>query len=375
MNKKAQNPESGVEVIGTAIAVLPPTERAAIALSAGQTETNLRAMAVASAKITDIKDAAGREEAHRTGMTLKNARITIEKTGKAAREDATAFSSAVITEERRLNSIISAEETRVFALRDAYDAKIKADKEAKERAAEIERQRIDNEIGEIRFTVVYASGKTAVEVQTLIDQLDDRVIAEATFGERLPEAVLAKNTAMSRLREMLAAAIERETEAIRLQAQLEENERVRQEQEAAAEKLRQGQEDLARQQRELAMQQAAAKFGVPANVLDAMFKQESADGGGEPRGLFRFPESALPADDDSDPFPLADRDDSRVAIGVDIPPAWGGPEADPVLGALAAIDDQTEPPTLAELVEVIADEFDVSDEQAEQWLRDAVAEA
>ena len=56
---------------------------------------------------------------------------------KAARDDATRFSKAVIAEEARLIAIIQPEESRLKVLRDEWDAK-----EAREKAAKAEAERL-----------------------------------------------------------------------------------------------------------------------------------------------------------------------------------------------------------------------------------------
>ena len=86
-------------------------ERAAVALSTAAHEIKLRELVKSSADIVAVIDAPGREQAHRIGMNLKGARVAIEKVGKTAREDATAFSKAIIAEEKRLIAISEPEDT------------------------------------------------------------------------------------------------------------------------------------------------------------------------------------------------------------------------------------------------------------------------
>ena len=118
----------------TEITTLAPADRAMIVLSSSTTEAQLRGMVQDAASITDVIDPDGREQAHRMGMKLRTARTTIEKAGKAARDDANAFAKAVIDEQRRLIGITEGEERRIMGLRDAYDAKIEAEKEATRKA-------------------------------------------------------------------------------------------------------------------------------------------------------------------------------------------------------------------------------------------------
>lgn len=135
------------EAQSTDITALPPADRALIVLNSTKTELDLRNLAQEAASVTEVKDSAGREQAHRLGMRLKTARTTIEKAAKAAREDAQAFSKAVITEEKRLIGITETEEKRVLGLRDSFDAKAAAEKAAKEAA---ERARVDEIKGKIQ---------------------------------------------------------------------------------------------------------------------------------------------------------------------------------------------------------------------------------
>ncbi|MFM2253768.1 MAG: hypothetical protein RJB68_2105, partial [Pseudomonadota bacterium] len=125
-----------IELLDAEPATLPVEARAAVALKSSETETQLRELASKNKAIVAIIDKPGREQAHGAAMELKRTRTAIQATGKAARDDATKFSKAVIAEENRLIAIIEPEETRLLALRDGWDteqARIKAEKEAAER--------------------------------------------------------------------------------------------------------------------------------------------------------------------------------------------------------------------------------------------------
>ena len=73
-------------------------ERAAVALGTAEHEKTLIELSKKYADIVEIKNPAGREQTHGAYMMLKNARVSIEKAGKDARDDATKFSKAVIAE-------------------------------------------------------------------------------------------------------------------------------------------------------------------------------------------------------------------------------------------------------------------------------------
>ena len=105
-----------------------------MALGSSQTRQNLLTLVAKSAHLVEVKNKAARDEIHSAAMVLVNARTTISKTGKAARDDATKFSKAVIFEEASLISLTEPEEKRLLALRDAWDDAIAAEKAAKEAA-------------------------------------------------------------------------------------------------------------------------------------------------------------------------------------------------------------------------------------------------
>ena len=111
-----------IELLEKPTTELTVTARAALALSSEQTRKDLKELVAKSANIKEVKNTAGREEAHSYAMALVKARTTITKTGKAAREDAAAFQKAVIAEEKALIAITEGEETRLLALRDGWDA-------------------------------------------------------------------------------------------------------------------------------------------------------------------------------------------------------------------------------------------------------------
>lgn len=131
----------------TELALLPVAERAANVLKFDERKAELAALVKQSERIVTITNRAGRDECHAALMDLSNARIGIQKNGKDAREDATAFSKAVIAKEKELIEVLSPEETRLRELRDAWDAEREAERVARvraeeERIAALERERL-----------------------------------------------------------------------------------------------------------------------------------------------------------------------------------------------------------------------------------------
>jgi hypothetical protein len=236
----------------TAITTLPPSERAAIVLESSKAETQLRELVTKSTAITNVIDPAGREEAHRAGMTLKNARIAIEKTGKAAREDAQAFSKAVISEEKRLIDIITPEEERVFGLRDAFDLKVKREREEAERRERERVAAIRTKIEAIRQIPATMAGEPSSEIYAEMEALKG-FHPDESFGEFASEARIAVHGAFAALAALYDRVSAQEAETARIAAERAELERLRAEaetRERQARELREAEEARARAIRE-----------------------------------------------------------------------------------------------------------------------------
>jgi len=246
-----------------------PEARAALALNASETEKTLRELAGKYASITEVKDKAGREQAHNATMSLVRARTSIKKVADEAREDAKRFNAAVIAEERRLTAIVEPEEKRLKALRDAWD---EAEEKRKEAEAAAERARllaISEKIAGLRNYLTLASQcRSSERVQSLFDKLAVEETTAEVYAEFEAEATQAKAETLARIKPVLEAkqaeeaareAEQRRIEAERLaaaEAQRAAAEAQRQADEAAA-KLAAERAEFERQQRELAEQQAA----------------------------------------------------------------------------------------------------------------------
>ena len=204
---------------------LTVTARAAIALGSDKARIELAALVKKSASIKEIKNTAGRDECHGAAMALVKARTNIEKIGKAARDDATKFSKAVIAEEKALLDITTPEETRLVALRNSWDearAAEKAEVERKERARIAD---IHLRIADLRDCAGLASQcKTSAEVEDLIDKMINQGLAG--FDEFAGEAETTRTTTLARMKEISDAKFTEEQERARVKAE-QEAERVR----------------------------------------------------------------------------------------------------------------------------------------------------
>jgi len=207
-----------LEQPGTEITV---QDRAAIALASDSTRKDLLAMAAKYAAITEIKNKAGRDECHSAAMTLAGARIAISKTGKAARDDATKFSKAVIAEEASLIAITEPEEKRLLALRDGWDEVIAAEKSAREAAERARVMAITERIAGIRqYVELAASCRTSARIDELLTKLS--LTSLGGFEEFSDEAGVAHLDAMERVTAILTAKLEQEAEQARIKAGQEE---------------------------------------------------------------------------------------------------------------------------------------------------------
>lgn len=230
-------------------------ERAAVALGASEHETKLRELVKSSADIVAVIDPAGREQAHRIGMNLKGARVAIEKVGKAAREDATAFSKAIIAEEKRLIAIAEPEEGRILGLRDRFDAVEQARKDALIAAERARVEAIQADIERLRAITPKLIGKSADDLAFALRDMQSMKVEESRFAEFTEAAGRVVADVIASIEGMHAAAVEREAaalaaeqariaEAARLEAekvelakQRAENERIANEQAAERQRL------------------------------------------------------------------------------------------------------------------------------------------
>lgn len=244
---------------------LPPETRAVIALNSSKTELELRTLATKHVGIVEIKDRAGREQAHGAAMELMRARTDIEKVSKAARDDATKFSKAVIAEEKRLVGIVEAEEKRLKDLRDQWDNAEKARREAEAAAERARVLAITERISAIKAKPVLAAQcRTATAVQRLIDSLET---ADMTgFEEFEQEAMTALSTAIASMAAMRDAKQAEEDERARIKEEQErakaEQERIQAEQAAEARRLEEQRADIERQRAELEAAKAAQAASV-----------------------------------------------------------------------------------------------------------------
>lgn len=247
-----------------------PEERAALALNATKTAADLRALVEKHTPLKgiEVKDKATRDQLHGAGMELRTARTTIEKTAKAARDDATKFSKAVIAAEKELIAITEPLEEALLAQRDAWDEAERVRKEAEAAAERARLLAISEKIAGLRNYLTLASQcRSSERIQALFDKLAVEEVTAEVYAEFEDEAAQAKAETLARIKPVLEAKLAEEAERAEEQRRLEAQrlaaaeaqraaeEAQRQADEAAA-KLAAQAAELQRQQRELAEQQA-----------------------------------------------------------------------------------------------------------------------
>lgn len=188
---------------------------------------------------TDLEDKKQIEVVKKNRIALRDARITISKKGKELREEANAFSKAVIAKEKELISIITPEEDRLKNIED----EAKKIKIQKERLA-ILPQRIEklNSIGDNRETN-----------QEELLEMDDPAFTEY-YNQRVADKNEADKLKIEQEREKQAKEAERlenEKKAQEREKQAREDERKRLEAEQKAEAERKEREAKEAKEREI----------------------------------------------------------------------------------------------------------------------------
>jgi hypothetical protein len=183
-------------------AALQPAARAIIALNSTQTELDIAAFIEEAKSITEVTDKASRERAHKSAMRLQKARTTIEKTGKAAREDAQAFVREVLAEEKRLKGLMSSEEDRIFKLRDDFDTEQRRIEEERAAAEAARIAEIKGKIEGLRNLPLALAGEPSAAVLAELQALEDFQPVEAAFAEFTEECARVRHEVMGSLREL-----------------------------------------------------------------------------------------------------------------------------------------------------------------------------
>lgn len=253
-------------------------QRAAAALKADEVKAKIKEAVAASAHITAVIDPDGRQQAHRAGMVLLKLRTGIKAAGKSAREDATAFSKAVIKAEDELVDLVQPEEERILALRDAFDETVRREEETRAKAEKERVEKIEHALNAMRAELLWASGKDAARIAAKIEEVKALDIGADFWQEYHARAIEVRDDVLAQLELAHAAQLAAEQELVRIKAE-QEAEALRV-QEQAAENLRvalelEKQQDALAERKRVALAQAKELERVQAELRAAQEKLEA----------------------------------------------------------------------------------------------------
>ncbi len=191
----------------------------------------------------------------RTSLEDKRAEIKkpILELGRAIDAEAKRITSEIEALEKPIDEQIKAEEQRKAAEKAAREAAEKAEREAKEKAEKARIDGIKAKIKAITDKPLEVLGKKPLDIENAINQVEFMPVTDVEFEEFVIEASEARESAVSKLREMHAQAVHQEEEENRLAAERERLDQQRREQEAREAEQRRQQEEAeaeARRQRE-----------------------------------------------------------------------------------------------------------------------------
>ncbi|MDP9090308.1 MAG: hypothetical protein M3O26_16400 [Pseudomonadota bacterium] len=369
------------------VAIIPPKpltviERAAAVFAAVPSDDELRELAKKSATITEITNAAGKDQCHAARMMLKNTRLEIARVGEEGREDAVQTSKAIIALQKSRIALISGEEARLQAIQDEWDARIEREREAKVQAELARVDAINKRIEALRNLPIAATGKPSTIVDQMVTDATNTIIDEAVFEERTDDAKSVLRTSLAALvgihAERKAHEAEQDrivaerAELAKLRAEQQDRERIAAEdrrQQEAADKLKRDAEAAAqaeanRQERErIAREEADAKAIRDSEA--AKLAQERA----ENARIAREAQAALDAK-------AEEQRKANAAEAVRIAAERAKLEAEQAAAKKAAepklepVKNRTvERPTTAQLVALVSSHYSVSLDMAEKWLR------
>lgn len=217
----------------------------------------LTALVAESSAIREVNldDPGQLETVKRARIKLRDARVSIEKTGKAYREDALAYQRAVITKEKELIAIIEPEETRLKM----FEKSAELAKERRIRIAQMpERRKRLEDIGvEVNESVIIEMD--SVQFETHINAL----VAEKNRKEREEQERIA--------REKQAELDKREFDLKEGERKLEQERITREREEAARQQER---ERIEREAKEKAAREEAERIEKERLAAEAKAKLE-----------------------------------------------------------------------------------------------------
>lgn len=355
-------------------------QRAAVALGSSKHETELVLLVAEARTISELKNKDGREQCHSMAMQLKSARVAIEKAGKTAREDAQAFSKAVIAEEKRLIGIIEPDEQRLIQLRDGWDKAREAEKRAKEEAERQRVERLQEMVRHINAAPMQYVDKDISLIEGALEAYTNMVIGDE-FQEYMDVARASRDVTVEKLKEMLDAAVKREEEAKRLAAEREALEKERAEMAARkAEQDRIEADARAKHEAEMRAQQEALEaqriqIAEQQRLMDEQAARIKAERESLEQAQREKEEAERVAIEDALPPVMAKQTSERMKLADEMDASFAEPVTDTRTMDLFDAAEQAAPesrPSDEDIVNLIAVEYGVSTDTAMEWLVEMV---
>lgn len=212
----------------------------------------------------------------RTSLEEKRAELKkpVLELGRAIDAEAKRITAEIEALEKPIDEQIKAEEKRKADERAAREAAEKAEREAREKAEKARIDAIRTKIKAITDKPLEVLGKKPLDIENAINQVEFMPVTDVEFEEFVIEASEARETAVSKLREMHAAAVHQEEEDKRLAAEREQLEQQRRAQEAELEAKRQ---ELERQRQEQEAREAEQRRQQEAAESEARRVREEAE--------------------------------------------------------------------------------------------------
>lgn len=238
-----------------------------------------------SRAVFDVTTTKGMQDAKEARAELRGYRVDLEKVRVEIKSPALERCRLIDAEAKRITAAL-------VDLENPIDATIKAEEERKTREAMekvmAEQRRKDAILAKIealRGKALALAGKHSAEIANAIEILEATEITAEEFAEFHGEALTAKDAALSRIRDLLAAQIASELEAIRIRAEREELVKLRAEADTRerehrirmAEEDRQAREGRAAEDARVATERAKVEAERRAMEAERLREQEAAE--------------------------------------------------------------------------------------------------
>ena len=301
--------------------------------------------------VYDVSTPAGMAAAKKDRAEVRDLRVALEKKRVEIKAPALKRCNEIDTEAKRITAELLKYETPPDQAIKAHEAKIEAERQAKVLAEQQRVLAIEARINDLRYMQQRAAvAINSAEVAKLMEKVDATVIDEK-FGEQQDLAADVKAEVYAQLKKMHDAAVEREAEAQRLAAERAELERQRQEQEAA----------LAAERKKIADQEAETRKVREAEEARQRAENEriAAENRAEAERIRKAGEELA----------AAQRAEQERKDREEWERSQAAAAAQHEAEARAEAQRKAEfVPTLEQVVEVLADHFEVTNDRVLEWL-------